>query len=54
MVHNVKVLEWSLDQAMGIWLGIQFRQRNSQIKDRKPKKNCGIFLAWQDPETQRV
>ena len=36
-----------------IWLGIQFRQRYSDIKDRKPNI-CWIFLAWHDPETQRV
>ena len=39
-----------LHQTLSIWLGIQFSQRNGQIKDRNAKKN-GIFSAWHDPET---
>ena len=35
------------------WLGIQFRQRYGQIKDRMPNI-FWIFLAWHDPETPGV
>ena len=37
-----------INQTLIIWLGIQFSQRNGQIKDGKPKKN------WHDPETRGV
>ena len=30
-------------QTLSIWLGIQFRQRNGQIKDRKPNILLNIF-----------
>ena len=42
-----------LNQTLSIWLGIQFSQRYSQIKDWRPN----IFLeyfALHDPETQGV
>ena len=34
---------YSVDQTLSIWLGIQFRQRNNQIKDRKPTFFWNIF-----------
>ena len=37
----------NLDQTLSIWLGIQFRQRYTQIKDRRPQFFLNIFgLAW--------
>ena len=39
--------ECYIDQTLSIWLGIQFRQRNGQIKDKKPNFFFYIFgLAW--------
>ena len=32
-----------LYQTLSIWLGIQFRQRYGQIKDRRPKNIWNIF-----------
>ena len=42
-----------IDQTLSIWLGIQFRQRHSQIKDWMPNIFF-IFFAWHDPDTQGV
>ena len=39
--YNVNAI--CLYQTLSIWLGIQFRQRNGQIKDRKPKKLWNMF-----------
>ena len=43
-------VQW-IHQTLNIWLGIQFRQRDGQIKDRKP--NIFFFVvAWHYPETR--
>ena len=47
---------YSIHQTLSIWLGIQFRQRYGQIKDRRPNIFLNIFgLAWpwdpRGPET---
>ena len=33
-------------QILSIWLGIQFWQRNVQIKDKKPKKKFRNIFGW--------
>ena len=55
IIRNWRKLMFALtvDQTLSIWLGIQFRQRNSQIKDWRPNF-FWICLAWHDPETQGV
>ena len=39
IAFNIKLIKFTatLDQTLSIWLGIQFRQRYGQIKDRRPK-----------------
>ena len=53
-VTKVLVKQSRLQQTLSIWLGIQFRQRYSQIKDWMPNILFYIFLTWHDPEAQGV
>ena len=45
--NEARISEWNIYQTLSIWLGIQFRQRYSLIKDWRPTFFLNIFgLSW--------
>ena len=53
-LSQITILFLYFDQTLSIWLGLQFRQRYSQIKKTEGQTFFWIFLAWHAPETQGI